>query len=375
MSTATPFRKVLVITVLIAASLMLVFTSFLEASRVDASRANELAEKIRLLEERSAQYQQEAEHLRHEAASLENTINALNAEKEAIQGQIDISQTKYDHLLVQIAETEQKIEEQKVVLGNTLANLYVDSDVTAIELIAGSKSIGDFMDRQGARSAIRDQLNKTLKKVKQLKQELDEQKVQVEQVLVDLRAQREALSDKEAEQARLLAQTRGEEARFQQLHAETLAQRAAVYKELESLNTSNISIAPTGYVTAGTVIGYVGNTGYSFGAHLHLEARLNGGVVDPNPYLNSGWQRPTSGYISQGYGNFDPSLYGGNGTHPGIDYAPAGGTPIRAVADGMLYRDNSGTMLGTRAYGCVAVIEHGGNLQSLYGHMTNSSCQ
>ena len=39
------------------------------------------------------------------------------------------------------------------------------------------------------------------------------------------------------------------------------------------------------FVTQGQVMGYAGNTGNSFGSHLHFETRVNGRPVDPMTYL------------------------------------------------------------------------------------------
>lgn len=51
---------------------------------------------------------------------------------------------------------------------------------------------------------------------------------------------------------------------------------------------SNITVSPGQHVQKGQVIGQAGNTGYSFGAHLHFGLMINGSWVDPLKYLDGG---------------------------------------------------------------------------------------
>jgi murein DD-endopeptidase MepM/ murein hydrolase activator NlpD len=52
--------------------------------------------------------------------------------------------------------------------------------------------------------------------------------------------------------------------------------------------------------------------------------------------------------------------------HQGVDYAAPRGTPIKAAGDGkVIFRGNKG------GYGKVVILQHGGNITTLYAHMSN----
>ncbi len=51
---------------------------------------------------------------------------------------------------------------------------------------------------------------------------------------------------------------------------------------------SSIAVTTGQYVTQGQTIAYIGSTGFSTGAHLHFEIRINGKHVNPLPYLTGG---------------------------------------------------------------------------------------
>lgn len=49
---------------------------------------------------------------------------------------------------------------------------------------------------------------------------------------------------------------------------------------------SRVNVSQGQTVSQGQIIGYSGNTGNSYGAHLHFEIRVNGSTVDPMSYFN-----------------------------------------------------------------------------------------
>jgi murein DD-endopeptidase MepM/ murein hydrolase activator NlpD len=87
---------------------------------------------------------------------------------------------------------------------------------------------------------------------------------------------------------------------------------------------------------------------------------------DPNGTIQ--WPFPIAVPISSGFGDRIAPCSGCSSYHEGVDFTPGGGTPIQAIADGVvsLVRADSWG-LGTHV-----VIDHhiGGHLvQSVYGHM------
>lgn len=209
--------------------------------------ADSYDEQIRALQGQIQGYQTEAARLRAEADTLQNKVNALNSEKSRLQAQIDLNTTLIAQLTAQIAETQQKIEQQKTLLGNNLVNLYLDNSVTPLEVLASSKNISDYIDKQEYRETIRSSLQDSIAQVKALEKELNQKKKETEQALADQKTQRDDLAAKEQEQAVLLAQTQGQEAAYQNMVKQTNSQVNALREEQRRANLrwgGNVSFGP-----------------------------------------------------------------------------------------------------------------------------------
>jgi murein DD-endopeptidase MepM/ murein hydrolase activator NlpD len=70
-------------------------------------------------------------------------------------------------------------------------------------------------------------------------------------------------------------------------------------------------------------------------------------------------------HLSSDYGMRTHPVLGGRRQHKGVDLAGAIGTPIHAAADGIVSRAD-----WFSSYGLYVSLEHGGTLQTRYGHMS-----
>lgn len=218
--------------------------------------ADQYDDKINALQQNISQYQAESDRLNSQAATLQNALAGLANEKATLQAQIDLNQAKYDQLVIQIAETEQKIKVNQDALGETIANLYVDEEISPLEMLASSKNISEYLDKQEYRNSVRDQLTSTIKDIKDLKVQLDQQKSDVEHVLAEQKSARDILVTKEAEQQSLLNQTQGQEASYQNLIKDSATQIAEAKATQAAINSRINGTGGFVLVDSGSLGGY-----------------------------------------------------------------------------------------------------------------------
>lgn len=217
---------------------------------VQRALADQWDSQISALQSQANQYQSQADALQAQADTLQNKLDQINAQVSALQAQIGVNEAKHNKLQADITANQQKLADTQNALGDTLANLYVDDNVSAVELLASSQNIGDYVDKQEYRSSVRDQLKTAITDIKTLKAQLDKDNAAVEAVLAQLDAQNNQLTAQQSQQQQLVTQTQGQEAAYQQLVSNA---RNAIQSALAQQQAYYASLVAKGSVNSGVV--------------------------------------------------------------------------------------------------------------------------
>ncbi len=193
--------------------------------------ADQYDEKIKALQQEIDAANQKAADAASRGNTLQTKLDELNGQLSTLKNQIAINQNKQSQIADEIAVVEAKLIENKKLLASSLKQLYRESTVTSLEMLASSSNLSEYIDKQEQLNKTQTQVANLTDEAEALKVSLQSQKQQVDNLLQDQKNIQVTLADKQAETDKLLTETKGEESAYQSQVAaknnEVEAQRAA----------------------------------------------------------------------------------------------------------------------------------------------------
>lgn len=302
-----------------------------------AAKSATLQQQINALNAENNKKEDKKDILSVEAGSLAEAINKLQGEIDASQAQINRFQSQIDDLKKQITEAETELAKQKKVLGASIRTMYVEGEISTVEMLATSKDLSDFFDKQQYRESVQNKIKTTLDKITQLKLELNSKKEQVQESLAAQQQLRNQLASQKAEKNRVLGLNQTQQ---QNLEGQIKANSGKIAELRRQQVLENQRLRGSG---GGG--GVIGGGGYPWGnAPCIATGRVDGACPGYEWGYGGGWQNWSeyNGYYGKGYayrnctdwvawrGGF-PGGYGNAKAWPS-NAQQSGGTPKRGAA-------------------------------------------
>jgi peptidoglycan hydrolase CwlO-like protein len=205
---------------------------------VQAQNDEERAQLEKQLEEVNkeiAQYEQELAATQKNKQTLQNKINELKKQAEKLNLQIKSTNLSLSYLNVQIdettasiAKTTDQISQTKANLASLLQTLYQLKQTSFLEILLGTNELSDFFDYANALNSVQSKIQDNINELNDLKVTLDNQneklssdREETQKLLAMQLLQKDDLVNTQSEQSKLLEITKGNEAKYQQMLAES----------------------------------------------------------------------------------------------------------------------------------------------------------
>ncbi|MFZ2153358.1 MAG: peptidoglycan DD-metalloendopeptidase family protein [Microgenomates group bacterium] len=353
---------------LIALVLSLVFPLTLRAASTD-----ELTRQI-------AEYTQKLDELAKSKDTLANQIKIINSQVSLTllkitqtESNIKITETEIIDLGSKISQLDQSLNQlTSKYIEEVQSNYKLSKKYSSLSIFL-TKNFNEFWQQYKYISLIQKNSQESLVNMETVRYNYDTQKQQKEKKQQELEAlkikladQNSSLTKQKQSKANLLEITKNNEVKYQQL-------KKSAENELSSLLKAQF--VGKRNVKAGDPLGLMGNSGYSFGDHLHFglynlsESNLSSWTyqsdIDSSEYLSRHlWPMNDPLTLTQGRGNTKYSYLYADRFHHGIDMVSPNKT-IRAVNDGVAYFfRNPSSSLGNHVK-----LFHPDGKMTLYLHM------
>ena len=314
-----------------------------------SNKVSELGEQKKTLSSQIAQFNSQIQLTQLKISDAQATINKLEKEIGVLGFRIDY--------ITESVDTLERLLKERIVAT------YQQSFVSNLELLVASNDFSDLILRLQYIKHIQENDKKVLASLQETKSNYSNQKeerevkqAQIEEVKKKLDANVALLATQKSEKEAFLKVTKNDEAHYQRLLAQALAERKAI-AAVFSQAVSRLNSGEGNSINKGGTIALVGNSGApdcSSGPHLHFTVLQNGSSIDPAGKLKNispGWNNAPDGTfsftgdwdwpisnpaITQGYGMTYWAKRGWyNGSiHDGIDMT--GGPTIVAPKDGKM---------------------------------------
>ena len=287
------------------------------------ARADSYDNQINALQNQNSDLNAQVSQLALQAGSIKAAIAALQNQQARLQTQIDASTAKIADLNNQIAAAEQQITQQSQAVVNALKNMYYDKQSSStLNIIMNSNSVSDYVNAQARQTTIQNNLQKSIDKINELKQQLANKKAQVQTLLNSQQDQKKTLIASQAEQQSLENANQAQQTDFnnqvsanQQKMAQIQAAKDAFLRN-QGIGSGNTS----GRFSSGSVrYGNISNSHpCGYGGYSYC-----GVSVDPWALQGGQCVSWAAFRVSNGYGKYVAGFRGKGNAYEWVSSAPA----------------------------------------------------
>jgi murein DD-endopeptidase MepM/ murein hydrolase activator NlpD len=337
-------------------SLFLLVSCFLIVSAETAdevkNKIDQKNDEITQIEEQIKEYQKSLAALGKQKSTLSNVIKELDLTKKKLTADISLTTKKIDKTNLRINDLTSQIGSKEISISKHAKALTLDiksldefERKTLVENILQNKNISDIWNDVDSMATLRKAIVGQIDDLKIIKGNLETTRTETVKAKAELIALQSKLSDQKKiieentrEKNALLKETKNSEATYQKILKDKTAKKAALEKELRD-----------------------------------YESQLKF-ILDPSKLPTSGvlaWPLDDV-YVTQLFGKtVDSKRLYASGSHSGVDFRATVGTPVKAMAAGVVkgVGDTDTTCAGA-SFGKWVFIEYDDGLSSTFGHLS-----